>query len=113
MTTREMTWFEIEDEFGPLLEIALASDGGWDLAAITTARDERRLWTRVEPGLVSTGFHYVNRETYFVSAKAHAADVEINEIDADIDDCYRCLSWTDRGRGSLCWACEGEGEEEV
>jgi len=108
-----MTWTEIEDEFGPLVEIAPLADGRWNVEVIRVARVDRRLWTRVEPGLASTGLHYVNREAYFVATKPHPAGVDVIEVDEDIDECHRCLSWTDQGRGSLCSACVRELDEAI
>lgn len=80
MTALSLTWTEIEDAFGPLVEIPALPGGAWDLAAIHAADSARRLWTRVEPGLVSTGFHYVNREGYFLAAKAYPEGADICEV---------------------------------
>ena len=92
-------------------KILVVDDDQECVEAIRVARVDRRLWTRVEPGLVSTGLHYVNREAYFVATKPHPADVDVMEVDEDIDECHRCLSWTDQGRGSLCSACVDDVSE--
>jgi hypothetical protein len=100
-----MTWTEIEDDFGPLVEIPPLPNGEWDAAAIHEARIANRLWTRVDPGLVSTGLHYVNHECYFNAAKPHPADVDICEVDEDIGECTRCGDYTWNSPDSLCTVC--------
>ena len=103
--TRELTWSQIEDEFGPLTEIEPASDGRWDVAAIRDAQRRHLLWTRVDPGLVSTGFHFVNRECYFRAARAHRAGEDVVEVDSDYVECGSCGdTYFDDGRNA-CPEC--------
>lgn len=103
--TRWLTWAEIEGEFGPLTEIAPAADGGWDMTAIRDAQQRDLLWTRTEPGLVSTGFHFVNRECYFRAARPYAASDDVVEIDSDYVECGACGdTYFDDGR-EACPSC--------
>jgi hypothetical protein len=104
--SRELSWTEIEDEYGRLVEIPLLPDGAWDIATIRAARHARLLWTRVEPGLVSTGLHYVNREAYLLAQRPHPEDVDISEVDPDLGECPRCADFHWNGAGMLCDECE-------
>jgi len=104
--TRELTWAEIEDEFGPLTEIQPTADGGWDLPAISDAQRQNLLWTRTDPGLVSTGLHYVNRDCYFRAARPYRAGEEVVEADSDYVECTSCGdTWFDDGQNA-CPSCE-------
>jgi hypothetical protein len=102
---RELTWEQIEAEFGPLTEIGLLPDGNWDIAALDDARRRRLLWTRVDPGLVSTGLHYVNRECHYRAMRPHPADVEVCEVDPDLSECEGCGDFIWNGDSSLCDEC--------
>lgn len=103
--TRYLTGDEIEDEFGPLTEIPPAADGGWDMAAIRDALARRLLWTRVEPGLVTTGLHYVNRECYLRAARPYGTGDDVAEVDPDLVECAACGdTYFDDGRG-VCVSC--------
>ncbi len=52
--SRTATWDEIENEFGPLVEIPPKADGDWDTAAIHEARMLNLLWARVKRSDSST-----------------------------------------------------------
>lgn len=106
MTTRELTWDEIEAQFGPFEEIETRPDGRWSPSALHVALAKRLLWTRVDPGLVSTGMHYVNREAYLRSARPYAADEEIVEVDPELHECKECGDWV--FEEPLCSACGAE-----
>jgi hypothetical protein len=96
-----LTLDEIEAQFGPLTEIPPAADGGWDMAAVRDALAHRVLWTRVEPGLLSTGLHYVNRECYLRAARPYGPEDDIVEVDPDLVECGRCGdTYFDDGRTS-------------
>ena len=89
-STRYLTWNEIEDEYGPLTEIPPAANGQWDMSAIREALASGLLWTRVDPGLVSTGLHYVNCECYMRAARPYAPNDDVVEVDPDIIQCPAC-----------------------
>lgn len=102
---RELTWGEIEDEFGPLTEIGATAGLAWDVEMIRDAQQRRLLWTRTEPGLVSSGLHFVNRECFLRASRPYAADEEVVEIDPDCVECQACgEAYFDDGRDA-CPAC--------
>ena len=101
----QMTWTAIEDMYGPLEEIGLTAVGRWDVAALRAANTRRLLWTRVEPGLVSTGLHFVNREVYFRAARPYAPGADIMEVDDDYSECVICGGWMWAAESDTCGDC--------
>ena len=100
-----MKWTAIEEMYGPFEEIGLTADGLWDVPALRAANARRLLWTRVEPGLVSTGLHFVNREAYFRAAQPYAPDADIMEVDDDYSECTICGGWMWVAESDTCEDC--------
>lgn len=104
----------IAAEFGPISELRALRTGAFDLDAVRRHSESRTIWTLVDGPygpLLTSGYHFVNRLAYFVSAKPVSDDVIVDEApDVSLVACDTCDTAWDSDLYERCPYCEMDGD---